>query len=256
MSKIQELIRAHTYISCLLGILFGCGIMFASKYWGHEGTVSVVFFNIGLAIMTSFLVLGVQTFCSKPNQDNEITDTWKLTKIYEKRSEKNKDSDPRLDKAKEHVDVVAFGLKSFRENYTNKAEMALNKGCNFRIITMNPDSRFATQRDMEEHNVNGDIEKSIRDLIAWADNLNSSSGRRKKKNKGKIIIKGYDCMTLDFYWRVDDEIYFGPYQYGKGSSDTITFKFEKGGRGFENYSQYFEKLWNDDSMKILTKTKG
>lgn len=256
MSKIQELIRAHTYISCLLGILFGCGIMFASKYWGHEGTVSVVFFNTGLAIMTSFLVLGVQTFCSKPIQNNEITDTWKLTKIYDKRSEKNKDSDPRLDKAREHVDVIAFGLKSFRENYTTKAEIAISKGCNFRIITMNPESQFTTQRDKEENNLEGDIKKSIKDLIEWADKLNSSSSRKKRKSRGKIIIKGYDCMTLDFYWRVDDEIYFGPYLYGKGSSDTITFKFEKGGRGFENYSQYFEKLWNDDSMKILTKTKG
>ncbi len=256
MSKIQELIRANTYISCLVGILLGIGIMFAIKYWGHNGEISQVFFNIGLAIMTSFLVLMVQMFCSKPIQNNEITDTWKLTKIYDKRSEKNKDSDPRLDKVREHVDVVAFGLKSFRENYTTKAEIAISKGCDFRIITMNPDSQFTRQRDKEENNVEGDIEQSIKDLIEWADKLNSSTNRKRRKNKGKIIIKGYDCMTLDFYWRVDDEIYFGPYQYGKGSSDTITFKFEKGGRGFEKYSQYFEELWNNGNMKTLTKIKG
>ena len=61
-------------------------------------------------------------------------------------------------------------------------------------------------------------------------------------------------MTLDFYWRVDDEIYIGPYWYGIGSQQTITYKFIAGKQGFEVYAEYFERLWeNEENTVFLTK---
>ena len=61
-------------------------------------------------------------------------------------------------------------------------------------------------------------------------------------------------MTLDYYWRVDDELYIGPYWYGYKSGDTITFKFLSGGKGFQHYSNYFESLWNNPNLAVpLTK---
>ena len=66
-----------------------------------------------------------------------------------------------------------------------------------------------------------------------------------KSNKGKITIKYYDCMTLDFYWRLDDQLYVGPYWFGTESQQTITYKFVKGGRGFDVYTEYFEELWEN-----------
>ena len=61
-------------------------------------------------------------------------------------------------------------------------------------------------------------------------------------------------MTLDFYWRVDNDIYIGPYWYHVGSQQTITYKFHKGRRGFDIYRDYFESLWNDNDNTIkLTK---
>ena len=83
--------------------------------------------------------------------------------------------------------------------------------------------------------------------MSWADTLNC------KNYKGKIVVKAYSCMTLDYYWRVDDELYIGPYWYGYKSSDTITYKFASGGKGFQHYSEYFESLWNNtDLVKPLT----
>ena len=61
-------------------------------------------------------------------------------------------------------------------------------------------------------------------------------------------------MTLDFYWRVDDELYIGPYWYGISSQQTITYKFSEGGKGFNQYTSYFDDLWNDNELtKVLTK---
>lgn len=64
-------------------------------------------------------------------------------------------------------------------------------------------------------------------------------------------------MTLDFYWRIDDQIYIGPYWLGTESQQTITYKFIKGGRGFEVYSDYFEELWNNckEPPEIVKKNK-
>ena len=61
-------------------------------------------------------------------------------------------------------------------------------------------------------------------------------------------------MTLDFYWRVDDEIYIGPYWYKFSSQNTITYKFVSGKQGFDMYADYFEQLWDDEENdKVLTR---
>ena len=126
----------------------------------------------------------------------------------------------------------------------------LNKGVNVRILTMDPDCEnvFLKQREKEEGNQEGDILNSINQLVEWANKLN------KKSRKGTIKIKGYRCMTLDFYWRVDDEIYIGPYWYKFSSQNTITYKFVSGKQGFDMYADYFEQLWDDEeNNKVLTR---
>ena len=137
---------------------------------------------------------------------------------------------------------MAFGLGAFRSKQTPKVEACLRKGVNFRIITMRPDSTFVNQRDAEENKKPGATKYSIQQLVEWADRLNA------KNMKGKIIVKGYSCMTLDFYWRVDDTVYVGPYWYGVDSQQTITYKFVDGGKGFVQYSEYFETLWNNKEL--------
>lgn len=117
----------------------------------------------------------------------------------------------------------------------------MRKGVNFRLLVMNPESDFMKAREKEEGN---EIKNSINDLVNWANQLNL------KSKKGKIIVKGYDAMTLDFYWRVDDDIYIGPYWYGYKSSDTVTYKFNSRGKGFRLYTDYFESLWENQELSV------
>lgn len=201
--------------------------------------------GVGCSLIASAIVILAHDFFINKVKLSAL-DEWGIDKIYATRAEKNADSDPNLEKAKYCVDGIAFGLSSFRTKYTKKVERCLRKGVNFRLLTMNPQSSFLAQREKEEGN---SIRQSILDLIAWADKLNSDAN-----SKGKIIIKGYNTMTLDFYWRVDDDIYAGPYWYGYKSADTITFKFNSKGKAFSIYSEYFERLWDDSSLSIpLTK---
>ena len=212
---------------------------------------SALLVSIGCSLLASGLVLLLTTLLIDYDKPNPVDD-WKLSVIYETRAEKTKANDPKLDKARHQVDAIAFGLSNFRSRYGNKVEPFLRRGVNFRIITMNPDSSFVAQREREENQVSGAIKHSIEDLVSWADRINQN------KYKGKIIIKGYNCMTLEFYWRVDNMIYVGPYFYDEPSNQTITYGFEEGGKGFARYSDYFEKLWDnkDLTVELTKKTLG
>lgn len=200
-----------------------------------------ILLSVGCSLIASGLVILFHDFFIERKTISEL-DVWKLTKIYNTRAEKSADSDPQLDKARYVVDVVAFGLKSFRTKQTKRVENCLRRGVNFRIITMNPSSEFVYQREIEENETKDQIKHTIEELVRWADKLNS------KGLKGRVLVKGYNAMTFDFYWRVDDVIYVGPYWYNVSSQQTITYKFEQGGKGFTIYSEYFDSLWENELL--------
>ena len=241
----KERINLKAIIAAL--IIFAIGIFMAlMDVYVWKSTSSIVL-NIGCSFIASALVSIVTILLVERQKVNPIEE-WKLTKVYSTRAEKNADSDPQLDKARYVVDAIAFGLKSFRSKQTKRVEGCLRRGVNFRFITMNPESQFARQREIEENETEGQIKHTIEELVKWADDLNA------KGYKGRILIKGYDTMTLDFYWRVDDEIYIGPYWYNVSSQQTITYKFEQDGKGFSTYAEYFESLWDNENLcKFLTK---
>lgn len=203
--------------------------------------------NIGCSLIASGVVIWAHDFFVEKKVISPL-DEWKLEKVYSTRAEKNAESDPELGKVKYCIDVVAFGLGSFRSKHTNKVKECLRNGVNIRIITMHPDCAYVAIRDKEENKSEGTTSHSIKQLVTWANDLNN------KNSKGKITIKGYSSMTIDFYWRVDDVLYIGPYWYGVESQQTITYKFLAGGKGFKQYTDYFESLWEDEKLcQLLTK---
>lgn len=245
MENVGNKYNLKAIIAGLLFILFGIAFVLADIF--VIKTEKAIWISIGCSLLASGIVVLIQAVLVDAKQPN-VAEEWGLEKIYSTRAEKNKDSDPKLNKARHQLDVVAFGLKSFRSMHSKKVERLLKKGIDVRMLTMNPaeDNPFLKQRELEEGEPEGQIRKSIEALVTWANKLNAQSS-----SKGKIIVRGYKCMTLDFYWRVDDEMYIGPYWYGIGSQQTITCKFKKGKRAFELYEDYFEKLWADEENTIL-----
>lgn len=174
---------------------------------------------------------------------NNIINEWGLERILKTRAEKNAESDLMLETHNiKQLDGVAFGLRSFRNTRERDVLECIKNGANIRLLVMDPKSEFVEQRAIEERTSSDSIAKSIVGLTEWAEKLNN------KSKNGKIQIKYYNAMTIDFYWRVDDCIYIGPYWYGVDSQQTITYKFTVGGRGFNLYSDYFEDLWNNNDL--------
>ena len=226
-------------------IIVGVGLCVGSAYcpipW--DG----ILLSVGCSLIASGLVILMHDFFVERKIISEL-DAWKIEKIYSTRSERNVEADPYIENARYCIDGIIFGISTFRNMHGKKIEHCLKKGVQIRLITMDPNGQFISFREKEEDSAEGGIKNTILEMIKWADDLNQ------KNYRGKIVIKGYNSMTLDYYWRVDDELYVGPYWYGYKSSDTITYKFSSKGRGFQHYNEYFDKLWHDkDLVKVLTK---
>jgi len=239
----KEKINWKSVVAGLILLLVGIGGILLDIFWLK--TATHVWISIGCSLIASGLVILLTSLFVERRQESPL-DVWGIKNIYPSRSRMNEDCDVSLRKAKYQVDIIAFGLTSFRTEQEKLTKKLLRNGVSFRIITMNPESPFVAQREKEENSADGQIKNTINSLIAWAEKLNGDNS-----HKGKIEIKGYSCMTLDFYWRVDDDIYVGPYWLGYLSQQTISYKFTgKTDQGFTMYSNYFDKIWNNS--EILT----
>jgi len=239
----KEKFNTKSIIAGLVCIIVGGLGIVTEFFWSTE---KGFWFNLGCSLLSSGLVILLTAIFVERMKFNPLDD-WKIAKITATRAEINAECEIELSKVKKQVDIVAFGLQSFRSRHPDKKIIEiLKKGVNFRILTMDPEGQFIGARETEENDTN--IKNSINKLIGWADEIN------KKISNGKILIKGYSAMTLDFYWRCDNTLYVGPYWYNCGSQQTITYKYINGGTGFKTYTDYFENLWdNEDLSRVLTK---
>lgn len=165
--------------------------------------------------------------------DTPLEDNWGLSQIYQKRSE-TKNNFATENFSYKECDIIAFGLSNLRKYFSKAIEQSLKNGLKLRIITLQPDSLYAKQREVEEDN-KGNIRDSIVDLLKWIKSL-------QKDACGNVELKLYNSLALDFYCRLDDKIYVGPYEPGKESRDIITYEFRRG-IGYDYYSENFNRIW-------------
>jgi len=183
---------------------------------------------------------------------NELTGKWGITAIYKLRQQMNADCDTDLANTSKQFDIIAFGLKSFRDSQDAIIKQKIREGLKIRILSMNPYGDFIKQRSIEEaerHIMTADtqLKDSIIGLEQWAKNINNTVD-----SKNHIELRYYNCMTLDFYYRMDDVLYIGPYWYKKSSQQTVSYRYVRG-EMFNIYEEYFENLWEDErvTQKIL-----
>lgn len=222
-----------SYVICLIAALLGISMTY--KYGESPAAVGV-----GCSLIASSLFMFLNTII---NAKESLLQPWGLVEILDKRSKKGEQVDHLIPKAKK-LDCVAFGMKSFRDKsktYDNVLSY-VNSGHIMRIITMDPDGSFVKQREKEENDSN--ICNTILELKKWAEKINQT----KTNAEGKILIKAYSCMTLDFYWRIDNTIYVGPYPLKGSSQQNITYKYKAGKLGFDHYAEEFENLWNNENV--------
>lgn len=191
-------------------------------------------------VASNFIMFLTSEFMLRSTRRAEIIDKWGVEALYKTRAEMNKSTNKSLLKCKKEIEIIAFGLKGFRDSKTDEMQRLINKGVSVKILTLNPDSEMMKYVDEREDALIGSTKKSIEDLINWIASLNE------KSLGSKIEIRLYDSLPLDFYFRVDDRIYIGPYLKGVSSQQTISYEFSFG-EGYKYWSKYFNSQW--DSSK-------
>ena len=230
----ERLINALIFMIGL--VLVFIGIMFNGTFGEQWSTVII---SVGASIVASSVVSYITaTYLVKKKKLKEITEIWGLRSITENRSDMNKEVNKRLKDATKCLDIMAYGLKSFRESSNDIITSKVEQGLSIRILTVNPNSEFLNYRDLVENKMRGSTAYDIVQLSKWVKSLSNSSG-------AKIELKYCQFLPTEMYFRIDKRIYVGPYEIGKESQRTITMEYADGTKGFSYYSDYFDALWLD-----------
>ena len=101
------------------------------------------FFTIMISISTSVVASAVVAFVMaaylyKRNSRIELIEKWEIASITESRGIINSEVNELFEKNVSSLDIIAFGLKSFREAREDRVRKLLEKGMTMRIITVNP----------------------------------------------------------------------------------------------------------------------
>jgi hypothetical protein len=163
-----------------------------------------------------------------------------LTHAFEGRSVLIKpEYDLRLSRATKCVDVIGFGLRTFRQDY-GKDLKQWAKHAHIRLLLIDPTypeekSSIADARDIEENEARGtiraDVLQFLRDHIEVRD--------------PNIEVRLYRCLPAINYFRVDDDIFWGPYLIGRQSRHMPTFIARRGGYLFDRLTEHFDRVWTD-----------
>ena len=235
----ERLINLIVALIGIISVIIGVFLSFLEK--GGNEILATVLISVGTSLIASAVVTYLTSiYIYKRKKEKEITDFWGLTAIFETRQRMNDSSDDHLPLIEDSLDIIAFGLRSFRDSKTHEIQNKVRRGLKIRMLTIHPDSPFLKQREIDEKQAEGAIKKSIILLFDWITELRTIA-----PDENNISIKFYDALPLDFFFRMDDVLFVGPYMYGKDSQQTISMEFRGGANGFNYYMRYFEELWDD-----------
>jgi hypothetical protein len=145
----------------------------------------------------------------------------------------------RLHSAKQ-VDLIGFGLSAFRQDYARDFA-AWSQRANVRILLIDPNfpsarHSIANLRDLEEGHTLGQTKQEVEEfekvVRETTDLRNESFAVRRMKALPSVNL-----------FRIDNEIFWGPYLMNQQSRNTPTMIVSRGGYLFSALEEHFEALW-------------
>ncbi len=226
----------HTFC-VLLGLL-----MMTSE--GQKILGPVVGLSLGTGLIATgiaglVLYLYVRSTFALQDKLQILTDAG-LTNVFRHRSMRIKaEYDRRLEKAKQ-IDLIGYGLKAFREDYSEQF-IAWSRKAHVRILLTDPDFpstqySFANIRDAEENRQVGETCESV---LTFEQEVNGLEQLDRKR----FQIRRMPTIPAINLLRIDDEIFWGPYLMGEQSRNTPTLLVRRGGFMFDALSRHFDATW-------------
>lgn len=134
------------------------------------------------------------------------------------------------------IDMIGFGLAAFRQDYGGVFTDWKKK--KVRILLLDPDfpnkdASFAVQRDREEKNEPGRISGEVNQFI---------NDVREICKEGVFEVRLMRALPSVNYFRLDQDIFWGPYLINGPSRNSPTF-LVRGGYLAEALKSHFNALW-------------
>ena len=148
--------------------------------------------------------------------------------------------DRRLSKMEEHLDILAWGLASFREDYGEHVGEWAKAGTRVRFLLVNPDSpeggMLCKLQDRVERREDGSTAADIRTFLGNIQPI-----------PDKIDIRLSDVHPGVNMFRVDRDIFFGPYLAGTVSRNDPTAIVSEGHWLYGRLLDHYQWLWENAS---------
>lgn len=224
-------------------IVFVVGVLFVREK-------SAVASGIGASLIAAAIAGWVLFVWVMVNQEQarrlDVLARLGLVDAFTARSTRIKDRyDDRLARARQSIDIMGFGLRQLREDYHNDFGSWAARA-HVRILLIDPEApdpgmSHSTQRDTEEGNAAGGIAADVREFLAQTADVRSQLPDR-------FQVRLYSALPSINIFRVDDELFWGPYLVKTQSRNTPTFLVSRGGGLFDRLIEHFDALWSDDSL--------
>ncbi|HWM47193.1 MAG TPA: hypothetical protein VNR11_09805 [Xanthobacteraceae bacterium] len=238
---------AHLVV-LLLGIIMmnaEANLLLLNKSWSEAIGSGLVATGITGEILFLYVLLS-----DRVSARFEILAKAGLIKVFPHRSVRMKEEyHSRLKHAKE-IDVLGFGQSHFRQDYGDEFRK-LSLQATVRVVLIDPDFpstdfSIADLRDNEEDNQVGRIRD---DVEAFIRTVRDAAGLN--RNRFKIrLLRAIPCVSL---FRIDDEIFWGPYFVGQQSRNTPTFLAQRGGFLYNDLKEHFDLVWESDKFSAPIK---
>ena len=150
----------------------------------------------------------------------------------------------RLAGVRDAIDVLGFGLAALRQDYGPEFD-EWAKHAVVRVLLIDPDypnggSSYARQRDLEERSSPGQISSDVEAFLRDTSDLRSA-------NKG-FQVRLMRCLPSVNIFRVDDDIFWGPYLMGGPSRNLPTFVVAEPGRMYKTLRAHFDAIWDSSDF--------
>jgi hypothetical protein len=177
----------------------------------------------------------------------EMLSQFGIVAIFNARAARIKEQyDDRLAGARGQIDILGFGLRTLRQDYRDEIQSWRERAA-IRILLLDPEfpsdnQSCADQRDFEEQNPAGTNAGDVRNFVRDTKQLLTTNGSH------PFQIRLYRCLPSINIFRIDDDLFWGPYLIREASRNSPTMLVRRGGLLFERLCRHFETIWNDPDL--------
>lgn len=225
------------------------------------GKTSNTLHSIGEGLAAAAFTGGLLTLYTwlelKDDEERERMAQARVTGVYSERAPDGYDFSASVASARHHVDILAFGLRNFRERIYPDPPWPQEAAV--RILLADPafpseEHSYARQRALEEQTA---LEQNGIDARLFVRSARPSILAAQEAADGEdagdptFEVKLFKCLPTLTLFRVDNVLLWGPYLTGQANQTCPLIQVEEGGFLFAAILEHFDRIWTDPARSTV-----